>query len=47
MPNIKWVNAGKIILEKNHQLNPAKHLFEKIEDTEIINAIEKLKSQES
>ena len=47
IPNIKWVDAGKIILEKNHQLNPAKHLFEKIEDTEIINAIEKLKSQES
>ena len=47
MPNIKWVDAGKIIIEKNHQLNPAKHLFEKIEDTEIINAIEKLKSQES
>ena len=47
MPNIKWVDAGKIIIEKNHQLNPAKHLFEKIEDTEIIKAIEKLKSQES
>ncbi len=47
MPNIKWVDAGKIIIEKNHQLNPAKHLFEKIEDAEIINAIEKLKSQES
>ena len=47
MPNIKWVDAGKIIIEKTHQLNPAKHLFEKIEDAEIINAIEKLKSQES
>ena len=44
LDNVKWENAGKIIISGNHQINKATHLFEKIEDEQIEKQLEKLKA---
>ena len=42
--NVNWDNAGEAVISKNHQINKAIHLFEKIEDEKIEVQLEKLKS---
>jgi len=44
LESVKWEDAGGIIICKNHQINKAIHLFEKIEDEKIEELLEKLKS---
>ena len=42
--NVTWNDAGGIIISDNHKINPAAHLFSKIEDEKIEEQLEKLKS---
>ena len=42
--NIGWNDAGKKIISDNHKINPAIHLFNKIEDEKIEEQLEKLKN---
>ena len=45
--NIKdenWLNAGKVIISNNHNINKAEHLFKKIEDEKILAQLKKLNS---
>ncbi|MBT5750505.1 MAG: methionine--tRNA ligase [Flavobacteriales bacterium] len=41
--NMTWNDAGGIIINYNHKINPATHLFNKIEDEQIEQQLEKLK----
>lgn len=41
--NLKWDDAGGIIISNKHQINKATHLFEKIEDEKIEQQLKKLK----
>ena len=41
--NMTWNDAGGIIIKVNHKINPATHLFNKIEDEQIEQQLEKLK----
>ena len=41
--NVTWDDAGEIIITDNHKINPATHLFSKIEDEQIEQQLEKLK----
>jgi methionyl-tRNA synthetase len=43
LTNVSWNDAGGIIIKDNHKINPATHLFNKIEDEEIEQQLEKLK----
>jgi methionyl-tRNA synthetase len=38
-----WKDAGGIIIKDKHKINPATHLFNKIEDEQIEKQLEKLK----
>ena len=40
--NISWSDAGEKIIRNNHKINPATHLFNKIEDEKIEEQLEKL-----
>ncbi len=40
---VNWNDAGGIIINDNHKINPATHLFNKIEDEQIETQLEKLK----
>ena len=40
--NVNWNDAGGIIITDNHKINPATHLFNKIEDEQIETQLEKL-----
>ena len=40
---VNWNDAGGIIISTNHKINPATHLFNKIEDEQIETQLEKLK----
>jgi methionyl-tRNA synthetase len=40
---VTWNDAGGIIINYNHKINPATHLFNKIEDEQIEEQLEKLK----
>ncbi len=42
LENVCWDDAGGLVVEKNHQINNAIHLFEKIEDEKIKVQLEKL-----
>lgn len=42
LENVCWGDAGGLVIEKNHQINKAIHLFEKIEDEKIKVQLEKL-----
>ena len=39
---VNWNDAGGIIISTNHKINPATHLFNKIEDEQIETQLEKL-----
>ena len=41
--NVSWNDAGRVVINDNHKINPATHLFNKIEDKEIEKQLEKLK----
>ena len=41
--NVSWNDAGRVVINDNHKINPATHLFNKIEDEEIEKQLEKLK----
>ena len=41
--NVTWDDAGGIIITDNHKINPATHLFSKIEDEQIEEQLEKLR----
>jgi methionyl-tRNA synthetase len=41
--NMTWNDAGGIIINHNHKINPATHLFNKIEDEQIEQQLAKLK----
>ena len=41
--DVNWNDAGGNIIADNHKINPATHLFEKIEDEKIKDQLEKLK----
>ena len=43
LDNMTWKNAGGIIINDKHKINPATHLFNKIEDEQIEEQLEKLK----
>jgi len=43
LENVSWKDAGGIIISDNHKINPATHLFNKIEDEKIEEQLEKLK----
>ena len=43
LKNISWDNAGHTIINHNHQINEAIHLFEKIENEKIKEQLTKLK----
>ena len=43
LDNVSWNDAGGIIINDNHKINPATHLFNKIEDEQIETQLEKLK----
>jgi methionyl-tRNA synthetase len=45
LDNVNWNDAGGIIINDNHKINPATHLFNKIEDEQIEQQLEKLKQQ--
>ena len=40
--NLNWSDAGKSIINENHKISAAVHLFKKIEDEKIENQIKKL-----
>jgi methionyl-tRNA synthetase len=40
---LSWDNTKELIIEDNHQINKAEHLFNKIEDEKIAEQLEKLK----
>jgi methionyl-tRNA synthetase len=40
--NISWNDAGGKIISDNHKINPAIHLFNKIEDEKIEEQLKKL-----
>lgn len=40
--NVTWNDAGGIIISINHKINPATHLFNKIDDEQIATQLEKL-----
>ena len=42
--HFNWDNAGGIIIDDNHQIDKAIHLFEKIEDKKIEEQLERLNS---
>ena len=42
LSNILWDDTGGIIIANNHKINPASHLFEKIEDEKIKEQLNKL-----
>ena len=42
LSNILWDDTGGIIITNNHKINPASHLFEKIEDEKIKEQLNKL-----
>jgi methionyl-tRNA synthetase len=42
LKNVTWADAGKKIISDNHKINPAIHLFNKIEDEKIEEQLEKL-----
>ena len=42
LDNVSWNDAGGIIITDNHKINPATHLFNKIEDEQIETQLEKL-----
>ena len=42
LSNVTWNNAGGIIINDNHKIKPANHLFNKIEDEQIETQLEKL-----
>ncbi len=44
LENLTWEDAGKTVIPNKHQINKATHLFSKIEDEVIEQAIEKLKA---
>jgi len=41
--NVTWNDAGGVIINDNHKIKPATHLFNKIEDKKIEQQLEKLK----
>ena len=41
--NVTWDDAGGVIINDSHKINPATHLFNKIEDEQIEKQLEKLK----
>jgi methionyl-tRNA synthetase len=43
LDKMTWKDAGGIIINDNHKINPATHLFNKIEDEQIERQLEKLK----
>ena len=43
LKNVNWNDAGGIIINDTHKINPATHLFNKIEDEQIETQLEKLK----
>ncbi len=43
LDNMTWKDAGGIIIKDKHKINPATHLFNKIEDEQIEKQLEKLK----
>ena len=43
LKDVRWEDAGGIIIPDNHKINKATHLFEKIEDEQIEQQLEKLK----
>jgi methionyl-tRNA synthetase len=43
LTNVAWDDAGGKIIADNHKINPATHLFSKIEDEKIEEQLEKLK----
>jgi methionyl-tRNA synthetase len=43
LENVTWNDAGGMIINDNHKINPATHLFNKIEDEQIDEQLEKLK----
>ena len=43
LDNMTWKDAGGIIIKDKHKINPATHLFNKIEDEQIEEQLEKLK----
>ena len=45
LDNVNWNDAGGIIINDKHKINPATHLFNKIEDEQIEQQLEKLKQQ--
>ena len=45
LDNIKWIDAGGIILHSGHKIKKAEHLFNKIEDSKIQKQLEKLRKQ--
>jgi methionyl-tRNA synthetase len=42
LKNVNWADAGEKIISDNHKINPTTHLFDKIEDEEIEEQLEKL-----
>jgi len=42
LSNLTWNDAGGIIINDNHKINAANHLFNKIEDEQIETQLEKL-----
>ena len=44
LDNFNWDDAGGVIIDNNHQIDKAIHLFEKIEDEKIAAQLDKLKS---
>ena len=42
--NVSWDNASNTLINENHKINQASHLFEKIEDEKITRQLAKLKS---
>tara|TARA_B100001093_G_C26860639_1_gene1030075 strand:- start:16686 stop:18392 length:1707 start_codon:yes stop_codon:yes gene_type:complete len=47
LTNLKWDDAGKIIINSGHKINTGTHLFTKIEDDKVQKMIDKLNTQKN